>query len=184
MSLFMTSLFISISLVTAQVANVSGIVVSAEDGEPIIGASILVKGTTTGTITDVNGKFNFSNLPTSATSLIVSYVGMKSQEVQIQKNVMRIELATDTEVLDEVIVTAMGIKRSEKALGYAATSVKSDRITETRTSDVMSGLAGKIAGVQISTTSSDPGSSTSVVIRGVSSLSGSNQPLYVVDGYL
>ncbi|KXT40280.1 SusC/RagA family TonB-linked outer membrane protein [Bacteroides intestinalis] len=182
MSLFMTSLFISISLMTAQVVNVGGIVVSAEDGEPIIGASVLVKGTTTGTITDVDGKFNFNNLSASATSLIVSYVGMKTQEVQIQKTAMRIELATDTEVLDEVVVTAMGIKRSEKALGYAATSVKADRITETRTSDVMSGLAGKIAGVQISTTSSDPGSSTSVVIRGVSSLSGSNQPLYVVDG--
>ena len=85
-------------------------------------------------------------------------------------------------MLDEVIVTAMGIKRSEKALGYSATSVNGEKISASRTSDVMSSLAGKVAGVQISATSSDPGASNSVIIRGVSSLSGSNQPLYVVDG--
>lgn len=106
---------------------------------------------------------------------------MRTQEVEIQSNV-NVVLKTDAEVLDEVVVTAMGMKRSEKALGYSATSIGPEKITETRTSDVMSGLAGKVAGVQISTTSSDPGSSNSVIIRGVSSLSGSNQPLYVVDG--
>ncbi len=95
---------------------------------------------------------------------------------------MNITLKPDTKLLDEVVVTAMGIKRSEKALGYAATSVNNERITETRTSDIMSGLSGKVAGVQISASSSDPGASNSVIIRGVSSLSGSNQPLYVIDG--
>ena len=106
---------------------------------------------------------------------------MQAQEVAIKPN-LRVVLKSDTEVLDEVVVTAMGIKRSEKALGYSATSVSSERITETRTSDIMSSLSGKIAGVQISNTSSDPGASNSVIIRGVSSLSGTNQPLYVVDG--
>lgn len=106
---------------------------------------------------------------------------MQTQEVAIKPN-LRVVLKSDAEVLDEVVVTAMGIKRSEKALGYSATSVNSERITETRTSDIMSSLSGKIAGVQISNTSSDPGASNSVIIRGVSSLSGSNQPLYVVDG--
>ena len=106
---------------------------------------------------------------------------MQTQEVAIKPN-LRVVLKSDAEVLDEVVVTAMGIKRSEKALGYSATSVNSERITETRTSDIMSSFSGKIAGVQISNTSSDPGASNSVIIRGVSSLSGSNQPLYVVDG--
>ena len=112
----------------------------------------------------------------SAKTLQVSFVGMQAQEVAIKPN-LRVVLKSDTEVLDEVVVTAMGIKRSEKALGYSATSVSSERITETRTSDIMSSLSGKIAGVQISNTSSDPGASNSVIIRGVSSLSGTNQPL-------
>lgn len=95
---------------------------------------------------------------------------------------MRILLEPDSRNIDEVVVTAMGIKRSEKSLGYSATSVKGSEIAEVRANDVMSGLAGKIAGVQIGNTSSDPGASNSVIIRGFSSLSGSNQPLYVVDG--
>lgn len=106
---------------------------------------------------------------------------MQTQEVAIKPN-LKVVLRSDAQQIDEVVVTAMGIKRSEKALGYAATSVGGEKIAESRTSDVMSSLAGKIAGVQISSTSSDPGASNSVIIRGVSSLSGTNQPLYVVDG--
>lgn len=117
----------------------------------------------------------------SAKTLQVSFVGMQAQEVAIKPN-LRVVLKSDTEVLDEVVVTAMGIKRSEKALGYSATSVNGDKITATRNSDVMSALSGKIAGVQISSNSSDPGASNSVVVRGFSSLSGSNQPLYIIDG--
>ncbi|MEG1564037.1 MAG: SusC/RagA family TonB-linked outer membrane protein [Bacteroides sp.] len=113
--------------------------------------------------------------------MLISFVGMTSQEAAIQ-SIMKIVLRADAKVLDEVIVTAMGIKRSEKALGYSATSVSNEKITESRTSDIMSSLSGKIAGVQISSSSSDPGSSNSVLIRGISSLSGNNQPLYVVDG--
>ena len=94
---------------------------------------------------------------------------------------MKVVLHSNSEQLEEVVVTAMGIKRSEKALGYSATAVGGEKISESRTSDVMSALAGKIAGVQISATSSDPGASNSVIIRGVSSLSGTNQPLYVID---
>ena len=108
----------------------------------------------------------------SAKTLQVSFVGMQAQEVAIKPN-LRVVLKSDTEVLDEVVVTAMGIKRSEKALGYSATSVNSDKITATRNSDVMSALSGKIAGVQISSNSSDPGASNSVVVRVFSS----NQPL-------
>lgn len=107
---------------------------------------------------------------------------MQSQEVTVRRGTIRVTLKSDAELLDEVVVTAMGIKRSEKALGFAASSVKGDAIASKRTNDIMSSLSGKIAGVQISSTSSDPGASNSVIIRGVSSLSGNNQPLYVVDG--
>ena len=140
-----------------------------------------IKGTTQGTITDIDGNFNLANVPSSAKTLQISYIGMQTQEVAIKPN-LKVVLRSDAQQIDEVVVTAMGIKRSEKALGYAATSVGGEKIAESRTSDVMSSLAGKIAGVQISSTSSDPGASNSVIIRGVSSLSGTNQPLYVVDG--
>ncbi|MBQ8888087.1 MAG: SusC/RagA family TonB-linked outer membrane protein [Bacteroidaceae bacterium] len=113
--------------------------------------------------------------------MMISFIGMRTQEVVIAPD-LKVMLKSESELLDEVVVTAMGLKRSEKALGYSATSVKGGEIALKRTSDVMSSLAGKVAGVQISTTSSDPGASNSVIIRGVSSLSGSNQPLYVVDG--
>ena len=112
----------------------------------------------------------------SAKTLMISFIGLRTQEVAIQPT-LNILLKPESELLDEVVVTAMGLKRSEKALGYSATSVKGGEIALKRTSDVMSSLAGKVAGVQISATSSDPGSSNSVIIRGVSSLSGSNQPL-------
>ena len=179
--LLLACLFVGISLVTAQTQKVTGVVISEEDGQPVVGASVLVKGTTQGTITDIDGNFNLSNVPSTAKTLQISYIGMHPTEVAIKPN-LRVVLKSDAQTLDEVVVTAMGIKRSEKAIGYSATSVGGDRITETRTSDVMSGLSGKIAGVQISSTSSDPGASNSVVIRGFSSLTGSNQPLYIVDG--
>lgn len=179
--LLLTCLFVGIGLATAQTQRVTGTVTAEEDGLPVVGASILVKGTTVGTITDIDGNFTLSNIPASAKVLQISYIGMQSQEVAIKPNV-KIVLKSDAQLIDEVVVTAMGIKRSEKALGYSATSVKSDEIAAKRASDVMSSLSGKVAGVQISNTSSDPGASNSVIIRGVSSLSGSNQPLYVVDG--
>lgn len=179
--LLMTCLFIGIGLVNAQVSKVTGTVTSHEDGLPVVGASVLVKGTTVGTVTDIDGNFTITNVPSSAGTLVVSYIGMRKQELKI-KDVVNVVLLSDTELLDEVVVTAMGVKRSEKALGYSATSVGGEKISASRTSDIMSSLAGKVAGVQISATSSDPGASNSVVIRGTSSLSGSNQPLYVVDG--
>ena len=179
--LLLTCLFIGIGLVTAQNQKVTGVVLSEEDGQPVIGASVLVKGSKIGTSTDMDGKFTLSNLPGSAKVLIVSYIGMNTSEVAIKPN-LKITLTTNAKMVDEVVVTAMGIKKSEKALGYSATSVSGDKLSQSRTNDVMSGLSVKIAGVQISSSSSDPGSSNSVIIRGVSSLNGSNQPLYVVDG--
>lgn len=174
-------LFIGIGLANAQVSRVTGTVTSDEDGLPVVGATVVVKGTSVGTVTDMDGKYTINNVPSSAKTLVFSYIGMKTEEAAI-KSTVNMVLLSDSETLDEVVVTAMGIKRSEKALGYSATSVKGDELAQYRSNDVMSSLAGKVAGVSISSTSSDPGSSNSVVIRGFSSLSGSNQPLYIVDG--
>ncbi|SDQ25049.1 TonB-linked outer membrane protein, SusC/RagA family [Prevotella sp. khp1] len=177
--MLMVSLFLCVGTALAQ-TKVTGTVLSQEDGQPIIGAAVKVDGTSTGMLTDVNGKFSLT-LPEGKKSLTISYLGYEAKTV-IAKNGMRVFLKSDATALEEVVVTAMGIKRSAKALGYSATSLDGEEIAEVRTNDIMSGLAGKVAGVQISTTSSDPGASNSVIIRGVSSLNGSNQPLYVIDG--
>ena len=179
LTMLMVSLFLFVGTALAQ-TKVTGTVLSQEDGQPIIGAAVKVDGTGIGMLTDVNGKFSLT-LPEGKKSLTISYLGFESKTVTA-KNGMRVFLKADATSLDEVVVTAMGIKRSAKALGYSATSLDGEEIAEVRTNDIMSGLAGKVAGVQISTTSSDPGASNSVIIRGVSSLNGSNQPLYVIDG--
>ena len=102
--LLLACLFVGIGLVTAQTQKVTGVVISEEDGQPVVGASVLVKGTTQGTITDVNGNFNLSNIPSSAKTLQISYIGMQAQEVPIKATV-KVVLKADTEVLDEVVVT-------------------------------------------------------------------------------
>ena len=179
LTMLMVSLFLFVGTALAQ-TKITGTVLSQEDGQPIIGAAVKVDGTNTGMLTDVNGKFSLT-LPEGKKSLTISYLGFEPKTVTA-KNGMRVFLKADATSLDEVVVTAMGIKRSAKALGYSATAVDGEKISQARTSDVMSSLAGKVAGVQISTGAADPGSSNSVVIRGFSSVSGSNQPLYVVDG--
>ena len=179
LTMLMVSLFLFVGTALAQ-TKITGTVLSQEDGQPIIGAAVKVDGTSTGMLTDVNGKFSLT-LPEGKKSLTISYLGYEAKTVTA-KNGMRVFLKADATALEEVVVTAMGIKRSAKALGYSATSLDGEEIAEVRTNDIMSGLAGKVAGVQISTTSSDPGASNSVIIRGVSSLNGSNQPLYVIDG--
>lgn len=179
--LLMTIIGVSLGA-TAQERTISGIVISGDDNEPIVGATVMVVGTTIGTTTDIDGRFTIQNTPPNAKTLKVSYVGMTSQEVPITKGEIRIVLGLNSEVLDEVVVTALGISRSEKSLGYAATQVDASEIERARTSNVMEALQGKVAGLQIQTTSSDPGMANNVSIRGLGSINGSNQPLYVVDG--
>ncbi len=173
--LFMSLLLISIGLATAQ-TQVRGVVVD-ETGEPVIGATILIKGTAQGTITDFDGNFALT-VPANAT-LVFSYVGMTSREVAASSN-MRVVLASDTQALEELVVTAMGVTREKKALGYAATSIKGDEIAQAKTTNPMSALSGKVAGLDISS-APGPGSTQNVIIRGASSF-GNNQPLYIVDG--
>ena len=160
--------------------TVTGKVVSASDNEPLIGATVQAIGSAQGTSTDLDGQFTVT-VNDNVTQLRVSCVGYKDQVVAVSSYVT-VALEDANIMIDEVVVTAMGIKREAKALGVSATPIKGDVIAQARTNDIMTSLAGKVAGVQIGETSSDPGSSKSVIIRGVSSLSGSNQPLYVVDG--
>ncbi len=160
--------------------TVTGKVVSQEDGEPVIGASVKIVGTKTGTATDVDGNFTLPNASKDAV-LEISYLGMETQNVKASAK-MKIVLVSDAKNLDEVVVTAMGITRHEKTFGYAATTVKSDEMVGARTTNVADALSGKVAGVQVNATSADPGSVSNVVIRGYGSIDGSNQPLYVVDG--
>lgn len=166
LTMLMGGLVLSTGMALAQ-TTVTGKVVSQEDGEPVIGASVKIAGTKTGTVTDVDGNFTLPNASKDAV-LEVTYLGMEPKKVKASAK-MKIMLVADSRNLDEVVVTAMGISRSSKALGYSAAVVGGEKISESRTNDVMSSLAGKVAGVQISSTSSDPGSSNSVIIRGVSS---------------
>ena len=144
---------------------------------PIVGASVLVKGTTQGTITDVDGNFMISGVKADSKTLIVSFVGMKSKEVAIKNTPMHVVLKSDAEVLDEVVVTALGMKRSEKTLGYAATTMKSEDIDAGKSGSVMGGLSGKVAGVQISS-AGNTGTSQKVLIRGISSLNNNSYRLW------
>jgi TonB-linked SusC/RagA family outer membrane protein len=167
----------------AQTKVITGTVTSAVAGEGALpGVTVQVKGTTIGALTDLNGKYSVT-APSTATTLVFSYIGMKSLEVEIGgRTVIDAVLESDLVGLNEVVVTAMGIKRSEKTLGYSATTVASDEFLKARNTNVTNSLSGKVAGLQIQSTSSDPGSASSVNIRGFSSINGSNQPLYVIDG--
>ena len=172
-------LFLFIGGAMAQ-TRVNGIVVSQDDGQPVIGVSVLVVGTNIGTVTGSDGRFSLT-VPAGKSQLRFSYVGMETLEVSARPN-MRIVLRNGSTNIDEIVVTAMGIKKSEKALGYSAQTLDNEELTVGKVTDVTSALAGKVAGVQINSTSSDPGQANSVIIRGISSINGSNQPLYVVDG--
>ena len=172
-------LFLLVGGVFSQ-TKVNGIVVSQEDGQPVVGVSVLVVGTNTGTVTGTDGRFSLT-VPEGKKMLRISYVGMETLEVSARPN-MRIVLRSGDTTIDEIVVTAMGISRQQKTLGYSAQTLDNEELTNGHMSDVTSALAGKVAGVTINNTSSDPGQSNSVIIRGISSINGSNQPLYVVDG--
>lgn len=173
--------FIGLQGVLAQSREVSGVVTSAEDGLSIPGVSVIVKGTTIGTTTDFDGKYSL-NVPDGSQFLVFSFVGMQMQEVAITSLAINVVMETESIGMDEVVVTAIGIKRSEKSLGYAATSVGGEDINKAAPMNALGGIQGKVAGVSISSASGSPGASTKVVLRGYSSITGSNQPLYVVDG--
>lgn len=159
--------------------------VSDEKGTNLSGISVLVKGTSQGTVTNAEGKYSIS-VPANAgngAALVFSSIGYNSKEVAIGgRSVVNVSLASSTEDMGEVVVTALGIKRQARSLGYSATSVKPEELSVNRTSNVMNSLQGKVAGVNISSLGTGPGGTSKIRIRGQSSLSGQNNPLIVING--
>lgn len=147
---------------------------------PIIGASVMEKGTSNGTITDMDGKFSL-NVRSGAT-LVISYVGYKPKEVKASQSSLNIVLEEDSKMLSEVVVTALGIKRERKALGYGIDEVKGDAFTKAKETNVINSMAGRVPGLVVSQTAGGPAGSTRVILRGSTEMTGNNQPLYVIDG--
>lgn len=166
----------------AQNRIITGQVVDASE-VPLPGVSVYIKNSNSGTNTDIDGRFSLKVPDNEAAIVVFSSIGFKTQELTLgAKTIFNVTLAVDEESLDQVVVTALGIKQEKKALAYSVTEVKGSVIAETQRENFIDGLAGRVAGVEINSTSGLPGSSTSIVIRGISSLSGNNQPLFVVDG--
>ena len=166
--------------VTFSQTRVTGSVVD-ENGDPVIGASILVKGTTIGTVTDIDGNFTLT-VPPDGKTLVISYVGMKTQEVPIKPQ-LKIVMYEDATMLGEVEITAeFGMKRVSRAVGSSVQNVKASDIIESGRDNFITALQGRVSGMNVISTGGAPGSSTTVVLRNITSISGNNQPLYVVDG--
>lgn len=173
---------IGLNVLWAQTREIQGRVTSEEDGSTMPGVSVAVKGTTVGTITDMEGVYRL-RVPENAETLVFSFVGMATEEVTIgNQTTIDVILTAENIAVDEVVVTALGISREKKALGYSVSEFGREALEEVQVLDASTALQGKVAGVSISPSSGAPGASTRVLVRGVSSLTGSNQPLYVIDG--
>ncbi len=165
----------------AQDRTVTGTVTSSEDGSTLPGVNVLVKGTTTGTITDFNGAYSLNTSDDAV--LIFSFVGYSAQEISVSnRSIIDVTLSPDVKQLSEVVVTAFGVEREKKALGYSVQEVGNEEINKTKPTSVLNSLQGKIAGAQINSAGGAPGASTNVILRGPTSLLGNNQALFVVDG--
>ena len=178
--LLLACLFVGIGLVTAQTQKVTGVVISEEDGQPVIGASVLVKGTQIGAITGVDGDFTLPNVPSSAKTLVISFVGMQTQEVTIKPHV-KVILKSDSELLEEVVVTGYGTFKKASFTG-AASTVNTSTLEDVPVLSVADKLSGNVAGVTFGSSSSNPGSVSSIRVRGMGSINAGNNPLYVIDG--
>ena len=185
--LVLTRLFLTgILLVSLQTTAFSqqgavGGTVTSELGEAVPGVNVVIKGTTRGTTTDSEGKYSVQ--ASNDETLVFSFIGYIQQEIPVGgRSVMDVVLATDTRQLEEVVVTAFGIEREKKALGYSVQEVETEQLAVARETNVVNSLKGRVAGIHINPSTAGPGGSSYVVIRGNSSLTGNNQPLYVVDG--
>jgi len=168
--------------VLAQEITVRGQVVSADNGDPLPGATVLVQGTQRGTSTDTEGNYELNNVPANAT-LVFSFTGFSNLTVAVDgRTTIDVELNPGIQRLDDVVVTAFGVERNKKALGYSVTEVSGDEFTEARTVNFGDAMQGKIAGVSVSNIGTGVGGSSRVIIRGNASLSGNNEPLYIIDG--
>lgn len=165
----------------AQNRNLTGKVTAAEDGSALPGVSILLKGTTTGTSTNIDGEYAIS-APTGSV-LVFSFVGFASQEITVgNSSVLDVSLASDVLALNEVVITALGIAKEKRSLGYATQSIKSETLVQAANTGLAGALQGKVAGVSIVPSSGMPGASAQITIRGARSFTGNNAPLYVIDG--
>ncbi|PRY53818.1 TonB-linked SusC/RagA family outer membrane protein [Arcticibacter pallidicorallinus] len=187
MKKILSKLFVLLLLCTsvmAQERTVTGTVNGKDDGFPLPGVSVRVKGTTVGTQTGANGQFSLK-VPANNSVLVFTYIGYASQEIVVgNKSNLIVSLALDDNQLNEVVVTALGIERDSRSLGYAVQTVKGDEISQRAESNVLNTLQGKVSGVNIGSSSGAPGASTNINIRGITSFNGSNQPLIVVDGII
>jgi TonB-dependent SusC/RagA subfamily outer membrane receptor len=173
--------FACMQLLQAQGVQITGSVTNSEDGSALPGVSIVIQGTTMGTVTDYNGEYSLT-VPDATTRLILSFVGMKTQEVAIAgKTVVDVVMEPDILGLDEVVVTALGISREKKSLGYATQEVSGDEVNKVKSDNFVNSISGKVSGVRVKS-NGNMGGSTDVVIRGAKSFIGSNQALFVVDG--
>ena len=182
LQMLLALLCMSIGLAVAQVTKVTGVVVDADTDEPIIGASVLVKGTTIGTITDIDGKYTIENIPSGSKSLVISFVGMRTVEVAITTaDAQKIVMRPDAQVIDEVVVVAYGTAKKSSFTG-SASSVGAQTLEKRAITNVTAALEGNTTGVQVTSATGQPGESASIRIRGFGSVNASNNPLYVVDG--
>lgn len=173
--------FCAIASVFAQ-RSVSGTITSSEDGSSIPGVNVVLKGTTTGTTSDLDGNYRLT-VPDDGGVLIFSFIGLVSQEIEIgSRSVIDVPMTSDVQELETVVVTALGIERESRSLGYAVSSVSSEELVKARETNILNALQGKVTGVRIGRSSGNLGGSTKVLIRGVSSLNNRNNPLWVVDG--
>lgn len=177
--LFACLTFVSMQ-VFAQERTVTG-TVSADDGMGLPGVSVVVKGTSKGTITDMNGQYSLE-VPGEASVLIFQFMGMETQEVEVTGDVVDIVMESTDVALDDIVVTALGVTRDRKALGYSVQDVSADEIKNSASENMLNSLSGKVAGVNITSSQGTAGASSFIEIRGSSSITGNNQPLFVVDG--
>lgn len=147
---------------------------------PVIGASVVEKGTSNGVVTDLNGKFSLNVKP--GATLIISFVGYKQQEVKAGNVPLNIVLEEDSKMLGEVVVTALGIKRERKALGYGVAEVQGEALTKAKETNVINSMAGRVPGLVVTQTAGGASGSSRVILRGSTEMTGNNQPLYVIDG--
>ena len=184
----LAALVMWVGIASAQTSSVTGVVTTMEDGVsvPVIGATVIVKGTNPpiGRVTDIDGKFTIDDCPSSATTLVVSFVGLRTEEVAIAPGVLNIMLKSATESLDEVVVTAQGLSRKEKSIGYSAQKVDGEKLTAARQTDLGNAMAGKIAGARFFGKSGATFDSGSIVLRGSTDFTSpaGSEPIYVVDG--
>ena len=174
-------MMLGIQLSMAQERQVTGMVTDANEGTPLPGVTIIVKGTTNGVTTDIDGKYSIKVAPDAV--LVFSFIGMEAREIVVgERTEINVKLKTASHQMEEVVVTALGMTKAAKGLAYSAAQVDNEEITRGGERSALTALQGKIAGVNISSSSGAPGASTRIVLRGYSSIAGSNEPLFVVDG--